>query len=364
MFMKLLKLLFLLLIPASVLAQSGRTTVRGQLDDTATTSATENGEFMCRITAERAMHVNLRDNSGTEIGVAGDPVNIEGAVTTDLAQTIDSVVGATDIGVAMLGKHMEDQVHSTVADGDYEILSLDSLGSLHVNAEAHHVFDDFNATTGWTVLGDDTINLATTKKHVSGTDALTFDKADGTANTIFAGIQKTLTTVDLGAVSPHDLLQGTFYIPDLTDVAYAFLRLGTDSSNYNEWQLPDEALTAAIFEVGALSVGDADHDGITGDGWNPSAISYIAIGVAFNAETDTLAGIIFDEVSYHTNQHSSAMINAEVTSSVSSAKVDLQKINGSTVDKGQGNASNGSQRVVIATDDINLAAIPTCRNCN
>jgi hypothetical protein len=53
------------------------------------------------------------------------------------------------------------------------------------------------------------------------------------------------------------------------------------------------------------------------------------------------------------------MINAEVSSSVSSANINLQKVGGSATDKNSGNASNGSQRVVIATDDVNQAAINT-----
>jgi hypothetical protein len=296
-------------------------------------------------------------NAGT-FAVQADSV-IPGVGATNLGKAIDSAVGATDTGIALLAKHKENQVHLATADDDYDILTMDRLGSLHVNAESHHVFDTLNATTGWTVLGDDTTNLATTKKHVSGTDALTFDKANGTANTVFAGIQKTLSSVDLGSVSAHDLLQGTFYIPTLTDVSYAFLRIGTDSSNYNEWQLPDTVLTAAVFEVGALSVGDADYTAITGDGWDPSAITYISIGVAFDSETDTLAGIVFDEISYHTNQHTSAIIGSEVTSEVSSANINLQRIGGSVTDKGAGNESNGSQRIVIATDDVNLSAIKT-----
>ncbi len=275
----------------------------------------------------------------------------------DADAVIDTVVGGSDSGIAMLAKHQEDQVHLTTADGDYDILTLDSIGSLHVNAEAHHVFDAMNATTGWSVINDDTDNLATTTKHVTGTNAITFDKVNGAGNTTFCGIEKTLSSVDLGAVSQHDLLQGTFYFPDLTNVEYLWLRVGTDSSNYNEWRLPDTALTAGIFETGAQAIGDASYDGITGNGWDPSAITYIAIGVKFDNQTDTLAGLIFDEISYHTNQHTAAILGAEVTSEVSTPNINLQKIGGSTVDKGQGNASNGSQRVVIADDDTNMAGI-------
>jgi hypothetical protein len=299
--------------------------------------------------------------AGTDLDYIPLSTDASGHLLThdDADAVIDSVVGGTDSGTAFLAKHREDQVHLTTADGDYDIATLDSLGSLHVNAEAHHVFDSMNATTGWTALSNDTLNLATTKKHVSGTDALTFDKVNGAANTIFAGIQKTLTSVDLGTVSLHDLFQGAFYIPDLSDVAYTFLRIGTDSSNYAEWQLPVDVLTAGVFETGALTVGDADHDALTGNGMDSSAITYIAVGVAFNAETDTLAGIIFDEVSYHTNQHSAASINSEVTSAINSSNINLLKVGNKVVNTQAGNVSTGTQRVTIATDDANLASINT-----
>ena len=214
-----------------------------------------------------------------------------------------------------------------------------------------------DATTGWSALGNDTLNLATTKKHVLGTDALTFDKVNGAANTVFAGIQKTISSIDLGSIAPHDIIQTVIYIPDLSLVDYVFVRVGTDSSNYNEWRVPDASLIAATFETLALNIGDASHSGITGDGWVQSAITYIAVGVAFDAETNALAGIIFDELSFHTNQHTSASLNAEVTSEVSSANINVQKIGGSPTTKGAGNVGNGTQRIVLATDDINTAAI-------
>jgi len=288
---------------------------------------------------------------GVDIGDVDVLSVIPGTGATNLGKAVDSAVGATDTGVALLAKHVADQVATTVSDGDYELLETDSLGSLHVNAEAHHKFDGFNATTGWSVLGDDTGNLATTTKHVTGTLALTFDKLNGTANTIFAGIQKTLSSVDLGDISQHDLLQGTFYLPSISNVSYVFLRLGTDSTNYNEWRLPDTALEPATFETGALPVGDANYAGITGNGWNPSAITYIAVGVAFDNQTDTLAGIVFDEISYHTNQHTSTILGAEVTTEVSTPNVNLQKIGGTATDRNVGTASNGTLRVTIATDD-------------
>jgi hypothetical protein len=285
------------------------------------------------------------DNTATWVS-STDGLPVE--VLSNPFQTIDAAVGAADIGVGLLAKHQEDQVHLSSADGDYDILTLDSLGSLHVNAEA--------SASGWTVLGNDTANLATTKKHATGTDALTFDKVDGAANTTIAGIQKTISSVDLGAVSPHDLLQTAFYIPDLTDVSYVFLRLGTDNTNYNEWRISDANLTAATFEVASFVLGDPNYAGITGNGWNPTAVTWMAVGVGFDTETNTLAGIIYDEVSYHTNQHTSASLNAEVSSSVSSPNVKLNGFGGST-DTGNGVSGNGTLRVTVASDSTGVLSI-------
>jgi len=292
----------------------------------------------------------LAANSGVDIGDVDVTSVIPGTGPTNLGKALDSVVGATDTGIALLGKHNSDVAHLTTAEGDYDILRIANLGGLQVSPEQHHCVDTMNATTGWAALGNDTLNLATTLKHVQGTAALTFDKVNGAANTVFAGIGKTLSSFDLGNPSPHDLFMTTIYIPDLTDVSYVFLRVGTDSTNYNEWRVDDTDLTAATFETLAFSVGDVNYAGITGNGWNPGAITYVAVGVAFDAETNTLAGIVFDEISFHTNQHTVANLNSEISSSVSSANVNLQKVGGSATDKGAGNVSNGSQRVVLASD--------------
>lgn len=46
----------------------------GQLDDTGTTAATEDNLMPYRLTPQRAMHMNLRNQAGTEIGTATAPV--------------------------------------------------------------------------------------------------------------------------------------------------------------------------------------------------------------------------------------------------------------------------------------------------
>ena len=281
---------------------------------------------------------------------------IPGTGATSLGKAIDSAVGSTDTGIAMLGKHQGDTVHLSSAENDYDVVRLSEFGAMQVAPEQHHVFDALDAVGSWLILDDATENFTTTKKHVLGTDALIFDKTDG-SGTFAAVIDQTITTVDLGTPSPHDIIQTVVYIPTLTAVDYVLVRIGTNDTNYNEWRIPDTDLTAATFETLVFNIGDATHAGITGNGWTAAAITYIALGVQFDNENDALVGIIFDELSFHTNQHTSASLNAEVSTSVSSSNINVQKVGGSATDKNSGNKSNGSQRVVLATDDINTAAI-------
>jgi len=155
----------------------------------------------------------------------------------------------------------------------------------------------FEATTGWTVLGDDTTTLATSTNHITGALALSFAKVDGLDNTKLAGIQKTITSVDLSRFSSHDYISTSTYISDVTNTDYVFVRLGTDSSNYTEWQKDEPTVGWDDHQI-ALSAAATSS---TGNGWDQSAVTYVAVGVAFDAEGNALAGIIFDHLNMHTH---------------------------------------------------------------
>jgi len=299
----------------------------------------------------QAAHDSLNANANLQVGDAdvstSNPVPINGT------SLVDDAAGGTDRGMVLLAKHQEDQVHLTTADGDYDHVTMDSLGSVHVNAEAHHIWDNLEDTSGWTVIDDDTDTLATSTNHIIGEFALSFNKANGTANTGIAGIQKTRTTVDLGDISPHDIMQAIFYAPDTTVMDYVFCRLGTDSSNYNEWHIDATELTSGSWENLAFIIGDADFDSTAGVGWDHTAVTYIALGCQFTNVNDTQTGIHFDQFSYHTNQHTTTSLNAEVSSSVSSPNVKINGYGGSTATN-TGNANANTLRTVLATDQPDL----------
>jgi len=304
----------------------------------------------------RASAVEVRQVSGSSDSVVVNS-QVPGTGATNLGKAIDDPVGSTDTGVMVLGVHDAEASKVTPAEEDFDHLHIGELGGLSVEPEQHNHLDEMDSTSGWTVLGNDTINLNTTSNHLTGSNALTFDKTDGDANTVIAGIQKTITTLDMGELDLHDIVQTACFVSSVSLISYVFIRIGTSSSNYNEWRVEDTQLTANEWIVLGVPIGNASNTGATGTGVDWGAIAYIAVGVAFDGETNALSGILFDQLGIFTNSHSTASLSSEVSTTISTAKVDLQKINGSTVDKGAGNASNGSQRVVIATDDVNQAAI-------
>src|SRR3990167_1652657 len=161
-----------------------------------------------------------------------------------------------------------------------------------------------DSATPWAALSNDTTTGALTDKHLTGTKAISFAKVNGAANTIFGCIAKTIPAISLGDTNgqtvpgPRGMIRVAFYLSSITDVAYAFVRLGTDADNYNEWRVADSAITAAEWKVADIPISSANYSGITGTGWNPKAITYIAVGVAFDAETNTLSGIVFDHLAF------------------------------------------------------------------
>lgn len=306
------------------------------------------------------------DTLGALAGADGDyaplQVNASGALYTDvvalvpgtgataLGKAIDSPVGSTDTGILILAVHDGEASKISVAEEDYDHLHIGELGGLSVEPEQHNHLDEFDVTTGWTVLGNDTLNLATTTNHLTGSNALTFDKVDGAANTVFAGIQKTITTVDMGELDLHDIVQTVCYVSSSANIDYIFVRIGTDSTNYNEWRISGDDIGAGDFQILGLTIGSASQSGNTGNGVNWGSISYIAVGVAFDNQNNTLSGIIFDQLGLFTGHHVSANISAEVSSSVSSPNVNVKKWGSTNVTLNAGNSDTGTLRVVLATD--------------
>lgn len=69
--------------------------IGGELDDTAPVVATEGNVSPVRITAQRGVHANLRNNAGTEVGTATDPLRVDPTGTT--RQPVDPIAGQVGV---------------------------------------------------------------------------------------------------------------------------------------------------------------------------------------------------------------------------------------------------------------------------
>jgi len=179
----------------------------------------------------------ILDNRGflkVEIHDGGDVLPISGAVTESGMATLtklrDAVAGAADPGVIAMAVRRDDATSLVGADGDLSPLTVSNHGCLNVDPQHFLVLDDCNATTGWAVLNDDAGNLTTDLNHVFETASLEFDKLDGSSNTVFAVIGKTISSISFNKYMHEGggFLLWSIYIPDISDVAAVFIRLGTD----------------------------------------------------------------------------------------------------------------------------------------
>lgn len=313
------------------------------------------------VTAGGALNVIANANSGVDIGDVDVLSVIPGTGATNLGKAIGDVAGATDTGVVMLGvlAHTDSLAHSANADGDYDRLSLTEYREVRTRDQRTIVLDRMDATTGWTVLNDDAANIATSTNHVYGTNSLTFDKVNGTANTVYAIIQKTLSSVTI-----HDIIaEGGFvgvscYLPSLTNVVNVVVRLGTSSAAYQEWTWPVADLTAARWMP--LRANIMQPSTVQGNGWTTEDLDWMAVGVQMSAEANTLSGIIFDRFVLIGGRVSDGTLNATVTSSVSTPNINMQRIGsggGTVVSVSSGATDAGTQRIIAATNSPDVTAL-------
>ena len=160
------------------------------------------------------------------------------------------------------------------------------------------LIDNMEDYEDYTVLGNDTTNLeASAVVQVPGSYSLEFDKADGAANTTIAGAYRTFTpplNFKHNEITRDDFIEWGCYCSAVTDVTYAFVRLGESASKYAEWRFAVASMIAGwnrCYErLGKFYLG--------GTGWDPESVDYMAVGVCFSAEDDTLAGIKVDQVEF------------------------------------------------------------------
>jgi hypothetical protein len=156
------------------------TPIGGYRDDTSPATVTEGDAAACRITTNRALHVNLRDASGNEVSVGGG------------TQYAEDTASAADEMLTMAGVVRSDTASSKVGtDGDRTVLLVDSSGRLHANV-GNTVTVGTHAVTQsgtWTLgansgvdIGDVTINNASGASAVNIQDGGNSITVDGTVS--------------------------------------------------------------------------------------------------------------------------------------------------------------------------------------
>jgi len=146
----------------------------------------------------------------------------------------------------------------------------------------------------WTALSDDTTNLASSALRITGKYSLEFDKANGSANGTIAGASRAVKlNTETDGMQLFDKVVFAIYLSALTDVASCHIKLGTDASNNMQWTIADTALNTGWTVCDAV-VGEPSA--MNGTGWDPTNITYMEVGVTFDAQDDILADIKVDSV--------------------------------------------------------------------
>jgi len=169
-------------------------------------------------------------------------------------------------------------------------------------SKSYRIIENFDTAGAWTILGDATENKAASAARITGAYSLEFDKKNGT-NLLDAGASKTFSGGDIPIfqdMTPMDYMVAEFYVQTLTDVAYAFVRMGTSASAYVEWKFLDTGMVVGWNQM-AVKIGTCNQYNTTTGSWTPFPIkltdpTYLAVGVYFDAEDKTLADIKFDHI--------------------------------------------------------------------
>ena len=289
---------------------------------------------------------------------------IPGVGATNLGKAEDAAHTTADVGVMALAVRQEALAIGGGGDGDYTPAFLNCSNQVYVQPQPHRHLAEMSVHTNWTAIDDAADTLATSLNHVIGTGAVSYNKADGTAHT-FGGIYDVVTSMDLRAYHKNEgFITCSFRLPSTGDYAncdFFAIRLGTDATNYNEWRISyndGDGFLANEWQTAKLRI--MEPSTYAGNGWNPAAVTYVAVGFGFDNEDDEVAAILVDHISVSQGLNVSADLAAAATATLASAVVRVKRIGANANDivtMGAGDISTGTQRMTLADDDTNLAAL-------
>ena len=161
---------------------------------------------------------------------------------------------------------------------------------------SRYVLDEMKALASrggtWAALNDDCVNAGVLATPLFA--GLEFDKANGTADTLYALIARACVA-DLRHWEPEDRIVWVANAKAMTALNSAVVRLGSSSSNYIEWRFPVASMTASRFNLCSVPLGNGYVVGTGISDWEN--VTWMAAGFLFTAETDALADMIVGQIS-------------------------------------------------------------------
>ena len=231
--------------------------VAAQMDDTATTLATENNYSAARLTEYRALHVNLRDAAGTELAVGGGTQYTE-----------DAAAAANPVGNALNLIRADSLAGVTSADGDNVAARGTDKGELYVkHVDAIPVTDNGGSLTvdvgtalpaGTNAIGKLAANSGVDIGDVDITSIAAGDNNIG--NVDIVSLPASTNTLEVVGDVAHDAaIAGNPITVGGVASAAAPADVSADQDAVRAWYLRNGAQATVITAAGALIGGDATN---------------------------------------------------------------------------------------------------------
>ena len=155
------------------------------------------------------------------------------------------------------------------------------------------VIDPMTDASSWSETGD-AIVLENANTNILGANSIVAGKPGAVALT--SGMDKTLSKpVNASEFLANDLLTLTVFILSLSDIASLAIRLGTNSTNFSEWVIPDTDLTTNAWNIVSVPLGSPVVANQLGSGHNFANIRYVSVFFTF----DNTANALDDMFWYH-----------------------------------------------------------------
>lgn len=318
--------------------------IAGHLDDTTPTAATEDNVAPVRITAQRAIHTNLRNNSGTEIGTSGTPIRTDptGSTTQPVSGTVTANAGTGTLAVS--GPLTDTQLRATAVPISGTVTANAGTGTLTVDSElppaavladttsnpttpiVASALEIFNGTTWDRARGDITNGLDVDVTRLPALVSGTANIGDVDVLTIAAG-DNNIGNVDIVTMPNVTLATGTNTNEVVGDAASGSAKSGNPVQVGGVFNTTQPTVTTGqVVELQSTARGAV----IVATG-----VDALVANATLSAETTKVIGTV---------NIAAAQTVATVTN--------LAQMSGVAISLNTGVRDTGTQRVTIATNDV------------